>query len=81
MMQQAAGSPSEKLPLKNLPDADMIRMVIEKGDRSKWKGRKKGALARLLASYDNGAGERRIWGTTGPLRDNGDPQRTGEMGT
>lgn len=28
MMQQAAGSPSEKLPLKNLPDADMIRTVL-----------------------------------------------------
>ena len=27
MMQQAAGSP-EKLPLKNLPDADMIRTVL-----------------------------------------------------
>ena len=27
-MQQAAGSPSEKLPLKNLPDADMIRTVL-----------------------------------------------------
>lgn len=39
-------------------EAGLRVLVLEKGDHPRWQGRKKGMLARVLSTYDDGAGER-----------------------
>lgn len=39
-------------------EAGLRVLVLEKGDHPRWQGRKKGMIARVLSTYDDGAGER-----------------------